>query len=130
MPFMAGKFARFRGGSQNLVGPYRWAPGFRRERLDTTNFESASDGTNVASEGLTGVLDTTFTVEGYVLDTAANLFFPSTSLTCDLLYRKQIALGYQGIVADVLEFSPSVAVREQIRFTAQLQANGWLAGAT
>lgn len=126
MAFLPGKFARFRVASAAITGPFRWNVGFRRERLDTTNFESATgvSGVNVHSEGLTGPLDTIFNVEG-VLDSAGlNIFFPESALTCDLYFRKSVALGYAGVVADVLTFNPSTAVRDRGAFTAELQASG------
>lgn len=126
MPALPGKFARFRTANVARRGPFRWSPSFRRERLDTTDFESvvSASGNNVHTEGLTGVLDTTFQVEGYMRDDLVNLFFPEAALTCDLYFRKNVALGYVGVAADVLEFTPSTAVREVARFTTQLQANG------
>lgn len=126
MSFLPGKFARFRLSSTAVTGPFRWNIGFRRERLDTTNFESVvgATGVNVHSEGLTSVLDTTFQVETYVNDAAVNVFFPDASLSCDLLYRKTVTLGYMGIAADVLEFTPNTGVRERAMGTAQLQSNG------
>lgn len=126
MAFLPGKFARFRHDSATTSGSFRWNVGFKRERLDTTNFESvvSLSNNNVHSEGLTGVLDTTFSVEGYPNDVAINVMFPEASLNCDLLYRKNVALGYKGVLADVLSFTPSTSVREQARFTAELQANG------
>lgn len=126
MAYLPGKFARFRVASAAITGPFRWSPSFRRERLDTTNFEStvSASGNNVHSEGVTGVLDTTFSVEGYLTDTIINTFFPEASLTCDLYFRKAVALGYVGVVADVLDFAPNTSVRQTSQFTAQLQANG------
>lgn len=126
MAYFPGKFARFQFSSVAIAGPYRWAPSFKRERLDTTNFESAvgPSGNNVHSEGVTGVLDTTFSVEIYLTDANVNLFFPDAGVICDLLFRKNVALGYKGIAADVLELSPSTAVREVAKATAQLQSNG------
>lgn len=109
-----------------ITGPFRWNVGFKRERLDLTNFESAVslDGVNVHTEGTTGPLDTTFTVEAYLNDANVNLFFPTSSLICDLYFRKNVQLGYTSILADVLDFGPSTAVREVAKATAQLQANG------
>lgn len=126
MAKLPGKFARFRASAANIAGPFRWGASFRRERLDTTNFESAvsASGVNVHTEGTTGPLDSTFTVEGWLDDGVINLFFPDASLTCDLLFRKLISLGYKNVVADVLDFAPGTAVREVGRFTAQLQSNG------
>jgi hypothetical protein len=112
--------------STAFAGPHRWNIGFRRERLDVTTFEStvSASGYNVHSDGLTGVLDTTFQVETYVSDATYNVFFPETTLSCDLLYRKNVALGYFGISADVLEFTPNTAVRDRAMATVQLQSNG------
>jgi len=126
MAKLAGKFARFRVASAAINGPYRWGAGFKRERLDTTNFERTvgGSGVNVHTDGLTGVLDSTFQVEGWIDDGVTNLFFPDAALACDFLFRKNVALGYFGVAADVLDFSPGTAVREVARFTAQLQANG------
>jgi hypothetical protein len=126
MAFLPGKFARFRVASTAIAGPFRWNIGFRRERLDVTTFEStvSASGNNVHSDGLTGVLDTTFQVETYVNDTTINVFFPEAALTCDLYYRKTVALGYVGVSADVLEFNPSTAVRDRAMGTVQLQSNG------
>ena len=127
MAALPGKFARFStpSGTQ-LVGAYRWNISFKREGLDTTNFESAIDasGLNACSDGLTGVLDTTFQVELYPNDQNPNVFWPLATLACDLLFRKNQPLGYVGIMADVLDFSPSTSVREVSKGTAQLQSNG------
>lgn len=129
--FLPGKFARFSLGADSVAGAYRWSPGFRRERLDTTNFESAvsASGINVFSEGDTGPLDTTFSVEMYVSAVNVNFFFPDAQLTCSLYYRKNVPLGYTGLIADVLDFSPSTAVREVAKATAQLQTSGLVAAA-
>lgn len=130
MPFLSGKFARINVAqgvfSGAASGPYRWAAQFKRERLDTTNFESAVgvSGVNVHSEGLTGVLDTTFTVEGYVSDVLVNLLWPEASVLVDLLYQKNIPLGYKGVLADVLSFSGNTSVRDKATFTAECQSNG------
>jgi len=125
--YLPGKFGRFyvQGGG-NVSGAYRWSPGFKRERLDTTNFESAvsPSGNNVFSEGDTGVLDTTFTIEMYLSAVNVNFFFPDATLVCSLYYRKNIPLGYSGLIADVLDFSPNTAVREMAKATVQLQTNG------
>lgn len=125
MAFLPGKFARFRAPGV-FAGPFRWNIGFRRERLDLTNFESVvgASGVNVHSEGTTGVLDTTFSVELYMTDVNVNMFFPDASVACDLLYRKNVELGYKSISADVLEFSPNTTVRDRSMGTAQFQANG------
>ncbi|AMV24598.1 hypothetical protein VT84_09395 [Gemmata sp. SH-PL17] len=125
MAFLPGKFARFRAPAA-IAGAFRWNIGFRRERLDLTNFESAISvsGNNVHSEGATGVLDTTFTVEMYLNDITINAFFPEAQGVCDLLYRKNVELGYKGVVADVLEFQPSTTVRDRAMGTVQFQANG------
>lgn len=124
--FLPGKFARFRVGGVSQTGPFRWNIGFRRERLDVTTFESAvsASGNNLHSDGLTGVLDTTFQVETYVNDATVNLFFPEAAVVCDLYYRKAVALGYIGISADVLEFTPNTAVRDRAMATVQMQSNG------
>lgn len=126
MAKLPGKFGRFRSSSQNVVGPFRWGASFRRERIDTTNFESvlSATGKNLHTEGETGPLDSMFTVEGHLDTTVINLFFPDAAITCDLLYRKDVALGYKNVSADVLDFAPGIAVREAARFTAQLQSNG------
>lgn len=126
MAALPGKFARFRAATVSVQGAFRWNVGFRRERLDLTNFESAvsATGVNVFSEGTTGVLDTTFQVEVYLNDTTINLFFPDASLVCDLLFRKNVQLGYVGIVADVLNFAPSTEVRQVGKATVDLQSNG------
>lgn len=131
MAFLPGKFARFRQPTA-ITGPFRWNVGFRRERLDLTNFESAVsvDGTNVHSEGATGVLDTTFTVEQYMSDANVNLFFPAAQVQCDLLYRKTVQLGYVGVYADVLDFTANTAVRDRAMGTVQMQANGIVSQAT
>lgn len=123
---LPGKFARFRAASANIVGPYRWGAGFRRERLDTTNFESAvsASGVNVHTEGTTGPLDSIFTVEGWLDDAVINLFFPDATMTCDFWFRKSVSLGYNSISADVLDFGPATAVREVGRFTCQMQTSG------
>jgi hypothetical protein len=124
--YLPGKFARFRAAAAAVKGPFRWNVGAKRESLDTTSFESpvSASGVNVHCEHETGPLDTTFGVEG-VLDTGVvNLFWPDALLTCDLLYRKDSPLGYQNVLADVLDFNPSTAVREVGRFSAQLQATG------
>lgn len=126
MAFLPGKFARFRAASTAVAGTFRWNVGFRRERLDVTTFEStvSASGYNVHSDGLTGVLDTTFQVEMYMNDAVINVFFPEAALSCDLLYRKAVSLGYNGVSADVLEFTPNTSVRDRAMGTAQLQANG------
>jgi hypothetical protein len=125
MAFMAGKFARFRMPTA-ITGPFRWNIGFRRERLDLTNFESAvsTSGNNVHSEGTTGVLDTTFSVELYMSDANVNAFFPEAPVVCDLLFRKTVQLGYLSVTADVLEFQPNVSVRDRAMGTAQMQSSG------
>lgn len=125
MAFLPGKFARFRAPAA-ISGAFRWNVGFRRERLDLTNFESAVSVTNnnVHSEGTTGVLDTTFSVEMYLSDANVNTFFPEAAVLCDLLYRKNVQLGYVGINADVLEFQPNTTVRDRAMGTVQMQANG------
>lgn len=126
MAFLPGKFARIKVASTSVTGPFRWNVNFRRERLDTTNFEStaSASGVNIHSEGLTGVLDTVFTIEGYSNTDVINVLFPDASVTCDLLFRKSVALGYQSVAADVLSYQTNTAVRERAQFTAELQANG------
>ena len=126
MAKLPGKFARFRSGGLAINGPYRWGCGFKRERLDTTNFESAvsSSGNNVHTEGTTGPLDSIFTVEGWMDDTVVNMFFPDATMNNDFRFRKNVALGYNDVSADVLDFGPSTAVREMARFTAQMQTSG------
>ena len=126
MSFLPGKHARFRAAGVSTTGAFRWNVGFRRERLDVTTFEStvSLSGNNVHSDGLTGVLDTTFQVETYVNDVIVNAFFPDSALTCDLYFRKLVALGYTGVYADVLEFTPNVSVRDRAMATVQLQASG------
>lgn len=126
MAYLAGKFARFNAGGTNVVGAYKWGIGFKRDRLDTTSFESAVsvDGVNVFSDGLTGVMDTTFSVDGYVSDVLVNLFFPQANLSAVLYYRKNVALGYVITYADILSFTPSTSVRDKAVFTAELQTSG------
>ena len=126
MAFLNGKFARFRVAAAAVTGAFRWQLGLRRERLDTTNFESvvSLSGNNVHSDGLTGVLDSTVTVEGYSDDATINLLFPEASLAIDLFYRKAVQLGYSIAYADVLSFAPKTAVRDRAGFTCELQANG------
>lgn len=126
MAFLPGKFARFTTGGLTTSGAFRWGMGFRRERLDVTTFESTvgATGVNVHSDGLTGVLDTTFTVEGYVNDLAVNILFPDASVACTLLYRKAVSLGFTVGAADVLSFQPTTTVRDKASFTAELQASG------
>ena len=84
MARLPGKFARFRAAATSINGPYRWAASFKRERLDTTTFESAvsASGNNLHTEGTTGPLDSMFTVEGWMDDGIVNLFFPDAGLTC------------------------------------------------
>lgn len=129
MAKMAGKFARFNAGLGAISGPFRWGGGFRVERLDITDFEApvSASGNNIHTSGLTGPLDSTFTVEGWLDDANINLFFPDTALTCDYLFRKSVSLGYKGVLCDVLDFNPGTSVREVAKFTAQLQANGLVA---
>lgn len=126
MAFLPGKFARFTAGGITTTGAHRWNIGFRRERLDVTTFESAvsASGYNLHTDGLTGPLDTTFQVETYVNDVIVNLFFPEAALVASLYFRKTVALGYVGVSADVLEFTPNTGVRERAMATVQLQANG------
>lgn len=125
MAYLPGKFARFTAGGTTATGAFRWSIGFKRDRLDTTNFESVvgASGVNVHTEGLTGVLDTIFSVEGHQSDTLVNLFFPDASVACTLLYRKAVSLGYS-CTADVLSFSPQTSVRDKAGFSAELQASG------
>ncbi|TXH99555.1 MAG: hypothetical protein E6Q76_19595 [Rhizobium sp.] len=125
MAFLPGKFARFRMPTA-IAGPFRWNIGFRRERLDLTNFESplSTSGVNVHSEGTTGILDTTFSVEMYCNDTTINAFFPEITVVCDLLFRKAAQLGYLGINADILEFTPNTSVRDKAMATVNFQATG------
>lgn len=131
MAFLPGKFARFRVLSTAVAGPFRWNIGFRRERLDVTTFEStvSASGNNVFSDGLTGPMDTTFQVEAYMTDANVNIFFPDSLLTCDLLFRKNVSLGYVGLLADVLEFTPNTSVRDRAMGTAQLQTSGLVTSA-
>lgn len=126
MAYLPGKFARFRVASTAIAGPYRWNIGFRRERLDTTTFEStvSLSGNNVHSDGMTGVLDTTFQVETLMSDVAVNLFFPEAQIVCDLYFRKVVQLGYTGLVADVLEMTPTTERRGIATSTVQLQTSG------
>lgn len=132
MAFLNGKWARFSAtttsvagsSSGNVTGAYKWAIGFKRDRLDTTNFESSADTINVFSEGLVGVLDTTFSVDGYVSDTNVNIFWPGSSLAAGLYYRKTSQLGYTISNADLLDFSPTTTVRDKAGFSAQFQTNG------
>lgn len=125
MAFLPGKFARFRAPAA-ISGAFRWNVGFRRERLDLTNFESvvSASGNNVHGEGTTGILETTFSVEMYMSDANVNTFFPEAAVVCDLLFRKVAQLGYIGISADVLEFQPNTSVRDRALGTIQMQANG------
>lgn len=125
--YIPGKFARFYlNGIGAVSGPYRWAPSMKRERLDTTNFESAvgPSGNNVFSEGDVGIFDTTFTVETWISAVNCNMFYPDATLICSLFYRKSSPLGYVGLVADVLEFSPNVGVREMEKATVNMQTSG------
>ena len=126
MAYLPGKFARFRVASTAIAGPYRWNIGFRRERLDTTTFEStvSVSGNNVHSDGMTGVLDTTFQVETLMSDVNVNIFFPEAQIVCDLYYSKLIQLGYIGLIADVLELTPSTERRGIATSTVQLQTSG------
>ena len=126
MAYLPGKFARFRVASTAVAGPYRWNIGFRRERLDTTTFEStvSVSGNNVHSDGLTGVLDTTFQVETLMSDVNVNIFFPEAQIICDLYYRKAVQLGYTGLIADVLELTPTTERRGIATSTVQLQTSG------
>jgi hypothetical protein len=123
---LPGKFARFQANATTATGAFRWGASFTRERLDTTTFESAvsASGLNLHTDGTTGPLDSKFTVEGWIDDAVLNLFFPDAALTCHLLFRKNVSLGYKNVVADVLDFGPATAVREVGRFTAQLQSSG------
>jgi hypothetical protein len=123
---IAGKFARINNGSTAVVGPFRWTSGFKRERLDVTTFEStvSASGNNVFSDGLTGVLDSIFTIEGWIDDTTINLFFPDASQTNDFLFRKNVSLGYKGVNGDILDFGPATGVREAAKFTSTFQSNG------
>ncbi len=130
--YLPGKFARvYATGIGNIAGAYRWTPGFRRERLDTTNFESAvsTSGYNVFSEGDTGPLDTTISLELWVSPTNVNYFFPDAPLTVSLFYRKNNPLGYSNLLCDVLDFSPGTSVREVAKGTAQLQTSGIVSSA-
>lgn len=106
-----------------FAGPFKWALSFKRDRLDTTNFESATYLTNVYSEGLSGVMDTTFSVDGYVSDNAPNILYPNAVVAFTLLFRKTAPLGYAGN-ADILDYSASTPVRDKISFTANFQTNG------
>lgn len=126
MAYLPGKFARFTAGGVTVTGAFKWSIGFKRDRLDTTNFESVvgASGVNVHTEGLTGVLDTTFSVEGHMLDALVNIFFPDAYVACTLLYRKAVSLGYSVPYADVLSFSPQTSVRDKAGFSAELQASG------
>jgi hypothetical protein len=121
--FLNGKFARVSVNSTVFAGPFKWSLSFKRDRLDTTNFESAALGVNVYSEGLTGVMDTTFSMDGYVDDAAPNFLYPAAQVTVSLLFRKSVALGYTA-TADILEYSTNTAVRDKIGFTANFQTNG------
>lgn len=127
---LPGKFGRFNSPSGvTAQGAFRWNVGFRRERLDTTTFDSDTDNTNVFSNGVTGVLDTTFQVEIYNNSSTPNLLFPGASVTCDLLFNRISTLGYKNIAADVLSFAPSSEVRGVSKGTAELQSNGLVASA-
>lgn len=122
---LPGKFARFANSGAAVAGPFRWNIGFRRERLDTTTFESvvSASGNNVHSDGVTGVLDTTFQVETYITAAIVNIFFPEAALSCNLQFNKTSGLGYT-VSADVLEFTPTTAVRDRAMATVQLQTSG------
>lgn len=126
MAFLAGKFARVTVGAVTATGPYRWQIGFRRERLDVTTFESTVGltGVNLHTDGLTGPLDTTVTIEGYQTDTTPNLLFPDASTSLALLWRKNVALGYAIAVADVLSYNSNTAVRDKAGWSAECQASG------
>jgi hypothetical protein len=126
MPY-AGKFGRLKVASAAVGYMSGWKSRFRRERLDTTNFESAASTYNVFSDGLTGVLDTTFNVDGYVDVGNAAVFFPAATLSCDFIFNKTSGLGYLGIAADVLGFEPGGQVRQLFTFSAELQSNGAVA---
>ena len=125
MAYLGGKFARFKAGGINVVGSFKWSVSFKRDRLDTTSFESivGASGYNVHSDGLTGVLDTTFNVDGHASDALVNILFPDASVVCELLFRKTVSLGYV-CTADVLDFNANTAVRDKAGFSASLQANG------
>lgn len=123
---LAGKHGRINVTGVGAVGYMSsWRARMRRERLDTTNFESVTLNGNVYSEGLTGVLDTTFTVEGYC-HAGGNLlvYYPQDGLVHDFLFRKTSPLGYLGVECDVLGFEPGGNVRDRFTFTAELQSNG------
>jgi hypothetical protein len=122
--YLPGKFGRFVNGGQAVEGAYRWSMGMKRERIDVTNFESDAAGENVYSEGVTGPVDTTFSVELYATAANLNVFYPQAPLICALYFKKSPPLGYQGVEADVLDLSPSTGVRETGKLTASLQANG------
>ncbi len=128
---LPGKFGRFRATAASVTGSYRWNVGFRRERLDLTNFESAVgvSGINVFSEGDTGPMDTTFQVEVYATTANVNVFFPEGELTCDLLFKKTASLGYNNIAADVLSLTPNTEVRGLGKYVAELQSNGLVTAA-
>lgn len=124
--YLPGKFARFTAGGVSVAGAYEWGLTARRDRLDTTNFESAvsANGINVCSDGLTGVLDTTFNVSGYASAALINILYPAAELACTLLFRKNTPLGYYISYADVLSFAPKTSVRDKGGFSAELQSSG------
>lgn len=126
MPF-AGKFGRVQGSGVPLGYLSAWRARFRRDPIDTTNFETTTDGVNVGEEQLTGTLGTTFTVEGYVDQTAGmNLFYPYTQVTMDFLYRKTSPVGFRNVVVDILGFEPGGGVKDVFKYTAEVKVNGLL----
>jgi hypothetical protein len=129
--FLAGKFARVTVDAVTATGPYRWGLGAKRERLDVTTFESTvgATGVNLHTDGLTGPMDTTISVEGWQNDVTPNLLFPDASAALGLFWRKAVQLGYTIGSADVLDYNSNTTVREKAGWTAQLQTNGLVAPA-
>lgn len=125
----AGKYGRILQNSSAVEGSFRWQMSMKRDRLDVTNFEStlSADGYNVFSDGLTGILDTTATIEGYVNGSALTIFMPKGQLAYSFLYTKTPVHGFLGVNCDILEFAPGIQVRDRQQFTAQLQSNGSVA---
>lgn len=126
MAFIPGKFGRVTVGGVALVGSFRWGMSLKRDRLDTTNFESSvsGDGFNVFSEGVVGVLDTTANIEGYVNTAQASILAPAGSAAFSFLFLKSPVFGYQGVTCDILDYSPGIQVRDRQQYTAQVQTNG------
>ena len=122
----AGKYGRVNQTGVPVAGITGWTAQFRRERIDVTNFESSvsADGYNVFSDGLTGVLDSTFNIEAVTNVAAPAAFFPIAPLFYDFLYTKAVPIGFTNIYCDILNFSPGPKVRAGNTFTAELQSSG------